>query len=744
MGLALTTAACSHDDAGQDCGNDLIEGTEQCDGNQLGGNSCTTLLGGFTGGALACTDACQYDTSGCTTAQPVCGDGVIDAGEDCDGSQLGGQACADVGNFTGGTLACAGDCAWDVSACEVPLNCGDDIIDAGEDCDGTNLASQTCADVGNYNSGTLACAGDCTWDESACENLLSPSEQLGVVRSVPDATGYAMDVENVLVTYRKPALGNDSAGFVVQADPLGPALFVRVDPATLSPLPAPGDSVSFTVIQVGTDQGRREALTISGWLVHSSANPLAPLVQNVSGATDLVSALDEYEVELVTVDATVVADFTTAGSGHMQADVETDGIVGDSDLRLRLPTTLTASSGLTSGCTLTVTQTPLWRFGGTVQIMAYDPAELTVHGCPAPRVVSATATGDSTVLITMDRPMDGTSITNAAAQLTFTGGLAASAATVNSNEITVSTSVQTAAATYIVTVAGSVTDTFGAGVDPAADSATFLGFGVTAGCGDGNLDAGESCDDGNNEPFDGCAPDCRFEAGHLLISEIVAAPTGGEFIEIYNPTANTIALDDVYLADYSTYYLVTQGSGAPVSSDFRMRFPAGASIAAGSFVVVALEPAANFHTAYGFFPDFDVDPADTGAPAMTGEISANAGLTNTDEMVVLFTWDQVSDLVQDIDYLVYGDTSDAADKTGITVGTGTYANETAGASQDPGAAPAAGQSLHRCDTAEGSETGNGGNGALGHDETSEAFSATFRLTAAPSPGAAPAAGLCTP
>ncbi|MGD8759696.1 MAG: DUF4215 domain-containing protein [Anaerolineales bacterium] len=30
-------------------------------------------------------------------------------------------------------------------------------------------------------------------------------------------------------------------------------------------------------------------------------------------------------------------------------------------------------------------------------------------------------------------------------------------------------------------------------------------------CGDGNLDLGEECDDGNNEPGDGCSPDCMLE-----------------------------------------------------------------------------------------------------------------------------------------------------------------------------------------------------------------------------------------
>ena len=47
---------------------------EQCDGSDLAGNTCTTLQGStFTGGTLACTSACTFDTSGCTNATPAPG-----------------------------------------------------------------------------------------------------------------------------------------------------------------------------------------------------------------------------------------------------------------------------------------------------------------------------------------------------------------------------------------------------------------------------------------------------------------------------------------------------------------------------------------------------------------------------------------------------------------------------------------------------------------------------------------------
>jgi len=46
-----------------------------------------------------------------------CGNGVLDPGEQCDGSDLGGETCQSQG-FVGGTLSCSASCAFDTSACD--------------------------------------------------------------------------------------------------------------------------------------------------------------------------------------------------------------------------------------------------------------------------------------------------------------------------------------------------------------------------------------------------------------------------------------------------------------------------------------------------------------------------------------------------------------------------------------------------------------------------------------------------
>jgi len=49
----------------------------------------------------------------------------------------------------------------------VPITCGNGTINSGEDCDGTNLNSQTCASQG-FISGTLKCSSSCQFDTSSC------------------------------------------------------------------------------------------------------------------------------------------------------------------------------------------------------------------------------------------------------------------------------------------------------------------------------------------------------------------------------------------------------------------------------------------------------------------------------------------------------------------------------------------------------------------------------------------------
>ncbi|MFV8750311.1 hypothetical protein ACNOYE_07150 [Nannocystaceae bacterium ST9] len=150
-------------ETGGTCGDGIIDAGEQCEGADLGGFDCVAL--GFSGGELLCGADCQYDASGCVAAE--CGNGVVEGDEACDGADLGGQTCADQG-FAGGELACADDCsALITDGCN---NCGNDVIDDGEACDGADLDGGTCVGLG-YLGGTLSCSDACdAYVEDLCVN----------------------------------------------------------------------------------------------------------------------------------------------------------------------------------------------------------------------------------------------------------------------------------------------------------------------------------------------------------------------------------------------------------------------------------------------------------------------------------------------------------------------------------------------------------------------------------------------
>lgn len=93
------------------CGNGEIDRNEQCDQNNLDGQSCESL--GFDGGDLSCGANCQLDTSACI--EPACGNGFLSAGEECEvGSPP--ASCGDLGEGFG-TAQCGPGCTYDTSAC---------------------------------------------------------------------------------------------------------------------------------------------------------------------------------------------------------------------------------------------------------------------------------------------------------------------------------------------------------------------------------------------------------------------------------------------------------------------------------------------------------------------------------------------------------------------------------------------------------------------------------------------------
>lgn len=90
---------------------------------------------------------------------PVCGNGKIEGTEACDGADVGAAACTDLG-FDGGSMGCMADCMIDSSACEYYDADGDGLKTDAEQAAGTDPANPDSDQDGFTDGEELAAATD--------------------------------------------------------------------------------------------------------------------------------------------------------------------------------------------------------------------------------------------------------------------------------------------------------------------------------------------------------------------------------------------------------------------------------------------------------------------------------------------------------------------------------------------------------------------------------------------------------
>lgn len=617
--------------------------------------------------------------------------------------------------------------------------CGDNVegdddtaVDAPRIDAPIDAADIDAADIDAAVDARIDAAIDATPIDAPIDAPPTNSELIGFARAAADGTGLTLPIIDATITYIKPAIGTDPAGFTIQVEQTGPGLMVAVNPAGLTPTPTVGDVVSFTITEKVTVADQPRAAAITGYTRTTAGTDINPLVQDVSAATDLVTMIANYESEVIDVTGTITGTVGSSGSGFERFGINTAGItVADSNFQLRLPATLRDALDVTTGCGFSLNNTPVGRFtsgaNSQTQLAAFVAADITLTGCPAPIVVAATALSATSVQVTFSRNVLASSVMTDGSQFTFDNGLTASAAAVSGRTVTVTTSTQTAGTMYVATVGAGVTDTAGTALGT-PNFTTFAGF---------------------IDPM----------PTHLLITEIKTTDTN-EFVEIYNPTSATVDLRNYYLTDHQSYFLlpgVVAGNTVQPStdaSDFLARFPVGATIAPGAVITVAMD-AVTFETSFASVPTYTVQELGNSVAMelIWASGSPNPGLTNAGELAALFFWDGATDTVKDVDIIVAGfDVSAANDliaKTAVD-GPDVDADTTAYASdamtiQDMETDTPNGTSYKRILFETGHEIQTTtGNGLTGDDETSEQCRTTWDSQAtgsnytAGTPGTVPA------
>ncbi len=231
---------------------------------------------------------------------------------------------------------------------------------------------------------------------------------------------------------------------------------------------------------------------------------------------------------------------------------------------------------------------------------------------------------------------------------------------------------------------------------------------------------------------------------HLLLSEIgyrglnsPACADSTEFLEIYNPGSEPVDLSKYYISDvsaYSTLPVTGLIDIAATGSDFAMKFPNGASIAAGGYQTVAID-GGRFKRCAGIdatYMMFNAGGVTTAIPMVDvatnkpGTYPTYGSFTNTAEFVWLFYWDGISDLICDVDLVYWGSGSGSnwpirklattcQDGPDVDAIASCYNNDAGNVSPSftkGFVVPASGTGTRQRTGAEGAETLTGGNGCV--------------------------------
>jgi cysteine-rich repeat protein len=166
--LAALASACASKDGNEQgsAGSGTSASGSPARGGSTAGSSGSPATAGSETGGSGGTSSQQQDGgaggAGGAEEQAVCGDGIVNGNEACDGEAPEHQSCEGLG-FGPGPLRCKANCQADVSACAPGENCGNGQIDGAEQCDDGDANSDTEPNACRKNCSLPSC-GDSVVD----------------------------------------------------------------------------------------------------------------------------------------------------------------------------------------------------------------------------------------------------------------------------------------------------------------------------------------------------------------------------------------------------------------------------------------------------------------------------------------------------------------------------------------------------------------------------------------------------
>ncbi len=530
------------------CGNGNLDAGEECDdGNTTGGDGCDS--------------SCQIE--------PVCGDGVVEGSEQCDDGANNSDVLPD---------ACRTDCT--------SAGCGDGVQDTGETCDDGNVANgdgcdSTCqiepvcgdgvvegseqCDDGANNSDVLpdACRTDCT--SAGCGDGVQDTGEACDDGNTQNGDGCSSvcQLEPVVRTFQQ-----GTAGYTGQVD-----TFINAGAPT-------ANNAAVTPLVVDLAPNVQQILLRFDNIIGSNANQIpagstilsATLRINITNAS--AAGANLHRMAQTWSDTNNWNTFS-AGGGGIQAGTE-----------CLLTPDVSSFLNATGLHTITVTNSvatwsaaPASNFG-----WAWLPPE-TDDSWQFDSAEGATVSNRPLLTVQFLAPSDcGNGNLDPGEECDDGNNQAGDGCD---------------ATCHIEPVCGNGTVEVGEECDDGAGNSDVnpdaCRTDCTApSCGDGVVDTGEECDDGNTSGGDGCSPVCETEvvqnisAGDVIVAGFQATnnPTGqnpGEFVELFNTTSQTIALDTLQLISR----LDTDGNGT-VDVEWQLSANlSGRTIAPHSFFLIA-------------------------------------------------------------------------------------------------------------------------------------------------------------